>query len=109
MQGLIDTISVTRRITVGERRVWESSPFITGLRCRIDSISPSKILREQYASVTHSAVCNPVADLDQGMRVTVTGSGWAVGRVFMLVGVRPFSSGVPGIHHQELLMTEASI
>lgn len=108
MQGLIHTINVFRRVTVGGTRRWETSPFITNLPCRIDSISPSKILREQYASCTHSAVMEPNMDVEQGMRIVVVGAmGWAVGKTFAITGIRALDSGIPGPHHQELMLTEA--
>lgn len=106
MQGLIHRVDIYRRVTVGEGRQWEASPFITDLPCRIDSISPSKILREQYASCTHQAVIQPNLDIQQGMRMIVTSAGWAATKRLAITGVRALDAGVPGPHHQELLLTE---
>jgi len=106
MEGLIHRADIYRRVQVAGHGQWETSAFITDLQCRIDSISPSKILREQYASCTHSAVASPNSDIQQGMRMVVTSTGWAAGKVFAITGIRALDAGVPGPHHQELLLTE---
>jgi len=67
------------------------------------------ILREKYASCTHSAVIQPNLDITQGMRMIVTSAGWAAGKTFAINGVRALDSGVPGPHHQELMLTEAML
>ena len=110
MQGLIHRVNIFRRVQVTPGGgSWETTPFITDLPCRIDSISPSKILREQYASCTHQAVIQPNLDVQQGMRMVVTSAGWAAGKTFAITGIRPLDAGVPGPHHQELMLTEAML
>lgn len=107
MEGLIHRADIYRRVQVAGHGSWESSPFIENYPCRIDWISPSKILREQYASCTHSAVGEANTDIAQGMRMVATGTGWTAGRTFQISGVRQLDSGVPGPHHIELMLTEA--
>ena len=109
MQGLIHTVDIFRRVTVDEGRQWEASPFITNLPCRIDSISPSMILREQYASCTYSAVIFPNTDIRQGMRMVVTNGGAVTGKTFAITGIRALDAGVPGPHHQQVMLTEATL
>lgn len=109
MEGLIHRADVFRRVTVDGTRRWETSAFITDLQCRFDSISPSKILREKYASCTHSAVMLPNLDIQQGMRMVATSAGWVTGKMFAITGIRALDSGVPGPHHQEALLTEPGL
>jgi hypothetical protein len=109
MQGLIHTCDIYRRVTSAGQRTWETTPFIQSYRCRVDSISPSAILREQYASCTHSAVGTYNSDLAQGMRMVVTGSGWCAGKTFSISGVTHRDAGTPTGHHCELMLTEAKL
>jgi len=109
VEGLIHRADIFRRAQVAGHGQWETSAFITDLPCRVDSLSPSKILREQYASCTHQAVIQPNLDIQQGMRMVVTSAGWAAGKVLAITGIRALDSGVPGPHHQELLLTESRL
>ena len=73
MQGRIHRANIYRRVTVDGSSTWESTPFIRNYECRVDSISPTAVLREQYATCTHSAVGEPNDDIDQGMRIVMIG------------------------------------
>ena len=109
MQGLIHRASIYRRVTTAGTTQWEATPFIKDYECRVDSISPSKVLREQYAMCTHSAVGEYNADLDQGMRMVVTSPGWCAGKIFSITGVRHMDAGAPTGHHCETMLTEAKL
>ena len=109
MQGLIHRASIYRRVTVGITDQWETTPFIQNYECRVDTISASAVLREQFAMCTHSAVGEYNADLDQGMRMVVTSSGWCAGKTFSIKGVRHMDAGTPDGHHCEIMLTEAKL
>lgn len=106
MEGQIHRASIYRRVKVDGTTQWETTPFIQNYKCRVDSISPSKVLRKQYAMCTHSAVGVYNADLDQGKRMVITSPGWCAGKTFNITGVRHLDAGTPSGHHCEIMLTE---
>lgn len=112
MQGLIHRADIYRRVNVGGGSQWEITPFITDYECRVDSISPSRVLRKQFAMCTHSAVGEYNADLGrgvQGMRMVITSSGWCAGMTFPITGVRHMDAGTSNGHHCEIMLTEPKL
>lgn len=109
MEGLIHRASIYRRVTVGAQDVWEETPFITDYKLRVDTISPQAVLREVYASCSHSAVGEANVDIAQGMRMEITSTGWCAGMEFAINGVAPKDAGSPSLHHLEIMLTESKL